>query len=92
MAGRQVRYIVVRHGSNAYNQSMCNRAVIGSVDARNRAEAMELAQALGTVYNNQYLELILWTRATVTDSNAAVEADYELSQRPEWMLTPPKAS
>ena len=69
------RYIVVRYGSNAANQSMCNRAVLGTVDGKNREQAMEAATELGPVYNNQHLELIPSSRARIPDWNEAVEAD-----------------
>lgn len=66
-------YLVIRHGSNAANQSMCQRAVLGIVEADNKTEARELAESKWTVYNNQHLEILTADESTDEDWNAAQE-------------------
>lgn len=69
-------YIVVRHGSNAANQSMRNRMVLGTVTAETWAEAKSAAAEKWTFYNNQHSELIdLAGRTKKADRDAAAEAD-----------------
>ena len=51
-------YLIIRHGSNAANQSMTPSAAIAIVEAATAQEAKEIAAEDHTVYNNQYLEAI----------------------------------
>lgn len=75
MATRLHEYIVYRHGSNAANQSMCNRAPVAVVNARNATEACKLARESGefTVYVNQFLSAIPATRVSRENRQAAFE-------------------
>jgi len=76
---REYVYVIVRWGSNAANQHLCNRAVVGTVAAATQSEAVEIApDALGiTVYSNRHLEPRLYSRAGRVDQQAADEADSE---------------
>lgn len=51
-------YIVVRHGSNAANQSMKPRKVLGTVEAESPNAARKIAAERHTCYANQRFELI----------------------------------
>lgn len=41
---KTVKYVVIRHGSNAFNQPMSSRSVLGVVEAKNKKEARETAE------------------------------------------------
>ena len=66
-------YIIYRRGSNAANQSLCDRAVVGIVEARGAENAVATAHAeLGvTCYANQHLTAKLWSRASNVDREEA---------------------
>ena len=66
-------YVVVRHGSNAANQSMIQRMVLGFVEALDDCEAKEKANDHWTCYNNQYFEVIEESEVNVDDWNEANE-------------------
>ena len=84
-------YLIVRHGSNAANQSMCSRAPVAICEATSREEAKSKALAgdviaatarcladdsrMVTVYNNQRLEAIPRSAARVSEWNAVCETD-----------------
>ena len=68
-------YLVVRFGSNAYNQSMTNRKVCGWISAKNRKLALELAREEFSCYANQYFELIARSKVTKADSLEAFEEE-----------------
>ena len=72
---REIHYVVIRHGSNAANQSMTPRMAVGIVTARSRKEAQEIAEGTYDCYNNQHLELISESKASAADWNEAVEMD-----------------
>lgn len=56
-------WIVLRHGSNAANQSLCQTAVVGVVQARNKREAANKFAHSVTVYANQFLEFLPQSKA-----------------------------
>jgi len=67
-------YVIIRHGSNAANQSMCQRAVVALVaQVKNREEALEEAMAYLTCYPNQHIELVPASKAKITDLREALE-------------------
>ena len=65
------KFIAVRHGSNAANQSMTMRRVIAVVIAPDEDSAEESVKANFTFYNNQNLELIPAVEASRQDKLAA---------------------
>jgi len=81
------KFIIVRHGSNAANQSMTLRKVLGVVIAANEDDARAAALDNFTFYNNQHVELIKATEASRGDKLAArdlavinaIEQDKELN-------------
>ena len=74
-------FIVVRHGSNGANQPMTNRAVLGTISAETRSDAVWSAHNTWTFYSNQHIELIgLSGRAKRSDREAAAEMDAIRSQ------------
>lgn len=83
------KFIAVRHGSNAANQSMTLRRVIAVVIAPDEDSAEDSVKANFTFYNNQSLELIAAVDASRQDKLAAqdvqvlnvIEQDKELD---EW--------
>lgn len=66
-------YIVIRHGSNSANQSMCQEAVVGIIEANNKKEAKEEAYNKWTFYNNQYPEIKTFSEATKLEKEVAME-------------------
>lgn len=78
-----MHFIVVRHGSNAANQSMTLRKVLGTVEADNAAQAREMAGEKWTCYNNQHFELIdLDGRTRKADREEAFENDAMTNEYP----------
>jgi hypothetical protein len=73
-------YVVVRHGSNGANQSMCNRSVLGFVEAKDRDAAYTECHDRWTCYANQQFELIPVLQAKKADLEEANEADWEPAQ------------
>lgn len=53
-----MRYYILRHGSNAANQSMTQTMRVAEVKADSEDEALSLAHRRVTCYNNQQLEAI----------------------------------
>jgi hypothetical protein len=70
------QYLIIRYGSNAANQSMCNRAPVGTVEASSQGEAVAKMVGVVTVYNNQYLEAVPASKARVSDWDGAAYADW----------------
>jgi hypothetical protein len=68
-----MNYLVIRHGANAYNQSMEPRAVLGIVEGEDLVEATATANNRWTTYNNQWLELQTIEKASAEDWNEGVE-------------------
>lgn len=68
-------WIVTRHGSNAANQSMTPKLILGSVEAETETEARELASAEFHCYANQFLSLEHFNDAGAEACNEAFEAD-----------------
>ena len=69
-------FIVVRHGSNAANQSMQPRKVLGTVEADTAETARKIAAERHTCYANQRFELIdLAGRTRKEDREAAATED-----------------
>jgi protein-disulfide isomerase-like protein with CxxC motif len=83
-------YLILRYGSNAANQHLCNRAAVAIVEAVSQAEARAKAyagdviasesygydgQPTLTVYNNQHLEAIPRSKARASEWDAVLEAD-----------------
>lgn len=69
-------FIVVRHGSNAANQSMRNRKVLGTVNAVDSQAAKQAASEIWSCYNNQHFEAIdLAGRTKAADRDAAATED-----------------
>ena len=54
-------YYIIRKGSNSANQTMCDAAILGTVDGKKQAEAV--AEEIGsnetdiTVYANQWIKV-----------------------------------
>ena len=76
---RRVDYLIYRHGSNAFNQSMTQAMAVAIVnDAPNETEARRFAGEsipAASCYNNQHLEAVPVSRAKRVDVNAVCEAD-----------------
>lgn len=68
-------YFVIRHGSNAANQSMTQSMIIGRVEASSRETAKKRAdQQFGeTCYNNQHLEVKAASRFPEAERESAYE-------------------
>lgn len=65
-------YVIIRHGSNVSNQTMCQRAVVALVaQVNNKEEALEEAAAHLTCYNNQRIEAIPASKARAADLREA---------------------
>ncbi len=70
------KFIIVRHGSNAANQSRQNRRVLGTVEAVDSEAAYKSASEIWTCYNNQHFEAInLAGRTRAIDRADATEQD-----------------
>ena len=69
---KKTKYIIVRSGSNAANQSRCNEAVVAVIAAKSRAKAITEALTGLSVYPNQRLHAVPWSRAS-----AAARAEAE---------------
>ena len=74
---RNYVYAVYRHGSNAANQSLCNKMIVGTIQAGSREEACELMRDKVTVYNNQWLSAVPFSRLGKKDQWRAYERDLE---------------
>lgn len=81
---RNCVYVVYRHGSNAANQSMCNRTIVGTIKAGSRAEACRLMSDEVTVYNNQWLSAVPFSRLGKAEQRLAAERDEWLEAEREW--------
>lgn len=68
-------YFVIRHGSNAANQSMTPSMIIGKVEASNRKAAKKRAdQQFGeTCWSNQHLEVKAASRFPEAERQSAYE-------------------
>jgi len=75
MGKRKYVYAVYRHGSNAANQSMCPKMLVGTIEAINRKDACELMRDKVTVYNNQWLSAVPFSRLGKKDQMIALEQD-----------------
>ena len=84
---RTVRYVVVRHGSNAANQHKQPRRVLGTVEATNRQAAAKKAAERWTCYNNQFLSLWAYSTASQKDRTAADRED-ALARNPSEPIYP----
>lgn len=71
---RMTTYILVRHGSNSANQPMCPRAVIGMTDADSQGAAKQDTHGY-TLYQNQWIQAISWSRASRADREEAEQAE-----------------
>ena len=71
------RYMVYRIGSNAANQSACQKYALGTVEAKSREMARYHAGLLWghTCYANQYLDVKAWSRIPRAERDR-----FELSQ------------
>ena len=69
------KFIVVRYGSNAANQSMCDRAVVGVVLAHDEDHARKIAAVEWTCYNNQHLVFLRPSEASYADKREAAECE-----------------
>jgi hypothetical protein len=76
-AKEPVQYLIYRHGSNSANQSMCQTAILGTVEAMNTAEAKTLAADRWSCYNNQCFEARHWRKCSAEDRETAFLADAE---------------
>ena len=72
---RYTKYAIYRHGSNAANQSMCPKMLVGTIEATNRKEACKLMHDRVTVYNNQWLSAIPFSRLSRAQQQIALERD-----------------
>ena len=69
------KYAIYRHGSNAANQSACPKMIVGTIRAASRAEACKLMHDRVTVYSNQWLSAIPFSRLGKKDQMIALEQD-----------------
>ena len=67
------RYLVYRNGSNAANQSMCNRMAVAIVTANDETEAREIAEQNVRFYANQSSEAVAEDDADTDDWNSVSE-------------------
>ena len=72
---RSYVYAVYRYGSNAANQSRCNKMVVGTIEATSRAEACRLMADEVTVYHNQRLEAVPASKVGKTERQIAAKLD-----------------
>lgn len=72
---RLKQYVVIRHGSNAANQSMTPKMVVGIARAETYDDAKAQASEEFNCYNNQFLELVPWYQATAAEKRTASEID-----------------
>lgn len=66
-------YLILRHGSNAFNQPLCQTAVVAVLDAKSRDEALSESKKYLTAYANQRLEVIPYSRASSAQRREADE-------------------
>lgn len=67
------RFLVYRNGSNAANQSMCNRMAVAIVTAENEWTAREIAEQKVMFYTNQSSEAVAEDKADSDDWNYVSE-------------------
>lgn len=74
-------YVVYRHGSNGANQSRQNVAILGTLMASSREDAISRAEdeLRATVYNNQRLTAKPVSRCSQNDIREASESDQMLA-------------
>lgn len=60
-------YLVYRHGSNAANQSMCEKMPVAIVEADSAAEACDASGEDAHCYNNQWLSAVAEYHAPAAD-------------------------
>ena len=82
---RNCVYVVYRYGSNAANQSRCNKRIVGTVKAGSRAEACRLMADEVTVYRNQWLSAVPASKLSEADQRIALERDRENQAEEEWL-------
>lgn len=79
-------YAIVRHGSNAANQGMRNRAIVGTIEATTQKAALAAFAADRPdvqVFSNQRLEAIPYSRLSAEDRQEleeAIRCDYTVLQ------------
>lgn len=83
---RNYVYAVYRHGSNAANQSYCNKMIVGTVTAGSRKEACERMADKVTVYRNQWLSAVPFSQLSEADQRIAFERDRENQAEEELYL------
>ena len=71
---KRTKYVILRSGSNSANQDRCNEAAVAVITAENRAEAITEALTGLSVYPNQRLHAVPWSRASAA---AKAEAEEE---------------
>jgi hypothetical protein len=79
-------YLVIRHGSNAANQSMTQEMAVGIVDAFSEEAARKIAAANFTCYSNQFLSFVSendLTEDEIEQRNDIYTEDAELISRGE---------
>ena len=72
---KYTKYAIYRHGSNAANQSACPKMIVGTITATNREEACNRMYDKITVYHNQWLSAIPFSRLGKKDQMIALERD-----------------
>lgn len=70
-----MKFIVIRHGSNAANQSMTPKKILGIVRAKTYDDAKTQATEEFNCYNNQFLQILAWYEATASEKRIASEID-----------------
>lgn len=68
-------FLIVRHGSNAANQGMCDRLPVAIVSAPTGKEACEKAAERINCYANQHLEWVAEKDVDADEWNAVLEND-----------------
>jgi len=83
---RSYVYAVYRYGANAANQGACNKKIVGTIEATSRAEACKLMADKVTVYNNQWLSAVPFSRLGKAEQRLAAERDAWLeAEREAWL-------
>jgi hypothetical protein len=84
-------WLIYRHGSNAANQSMVQKAAIDVIEADDAWTAKEKAAERHTVYANQWLEAVPEEEADSDDWNAAIESSMAADEMAKLYAEPPDA-
>jgi hypothetical protein len=82
-------YAIYRHGSNAANQSLCDKAAVDVIEAETRQAALNLAWERSndnfyTIYYNQFLSAVAFSRLSGENQRDAQEAGETAARNHEF--------